>query len=558
MSDKKEHIIGLHMIVRNCADELGECLKSAEGLYDVLSITDTGSTDGGRTVDMAKSKGAHVSYYKSRDGWNYSFIDDFGAARQISLRAIADKCDWLIFLDSDDIVQDPIGIRRILKGLDPRQKQLISIPYLWSKDMNYMHERIWSKGSCHWWGRVHEAPRLTQNGVRVDIVTPPIIHNQTSGRKHTSRNLTILEDTIKTDRDPRYVFYFAKELTYARRFEEAIAWFQYYINNPSQIDFERNRTYYELGMCYYNLRQNEKAIEFLYKAIMDCDEYAEPFILMGRIYADKKKYREAIPWFQHASSMPSPSRGWFDYKSFRTYTPLEWISLCYYYIGEKDLSKHYHLKAKSFQPGNRWLIQNDKWHTYCSLEKMYLEYITSVPDPSMVISLELSQLIYVICEMIKPQKILDNGSGWSSVLFRKICPHAHIISTDDNVQWAQRTQEIMRKFEIEPAIVKTWNTIIKKNKRDFDFILHDLGSMQTRVDTLEETLSRLSVGGYALLDDINFNRYAERAFHVIEKLKLKVIKSDLITRDEVFSEGNRRLRYGLLVKKEEEVKENAD
>ncbi|WP_339250986.1 glycosyltransferase [Paenibacillus sp. FSL P2-0136] len=83
-------LISLCMIVKNEADNLARCLRSARGAADEIIIVDTGSTDATRSI--ARSFGARIIDYP----WN----GDFAAARNAGL-ALA-QGTWILVLDADE------------------------------------------------------------------------------------------------------------------------------------------------------------------------------------------------------------------------------------------------------------------------------------------------------------------------------------------------------------------------------------------------------------------------------------------------------------------------
>jgi len=91
----KKAKVSLAMIVRNEEDNLPNCLKSAEGLFDEIVIVDTGSTD--RTKEIALEFGAKVV--------DFPWIDDFSAARNVSLDNATG--DYVFWLDADDVIDPP-------------------------------------------------------------------------------------------------------------------------------------------------------------------------------------------------------------------------------------------------------------------------------------------------------------------------------------------------------------------------------------------------------------------------------------------------------------------
>jgi len=97
----------LQMIVKNGAAGLARCLRSVQGVADRITIGDTGSTDG--TCEIADRFGAKVVAVP----WH----GDFAAARN-SVLAHA-ECDWILFLDADEMLDGEAArqIPRLL--LDP-------------------------------------------------------------------------------------------------------------------------------------------------------------------------------------------------------------------------------------------------------------------------------------------------------------------------------------------------------------------------------------------------------------------------------------------------------
>ncbi|HWY85429.1 MAG TPA: tetratricopeptide repeat protein [Gemmataceae bacterium] len=86
--------ISLCMIARNEEANLTHCLEPMKALIDEIILVDTGSSD--RTKEVATRLGAHV--------FDFPWIDDFSAARNVSLRHAS--CPWIFWLDADDRVDE--------------------------------------------------------------------------------------------------------------------------------------------------------------------------------------------------------------------------------------------------------------------------------------------------------------------------------------------------------------------------------------------------------------------------------------------------------------------
>lgn len=93
-------------ITKNEAENLARSIKSLQGQADEIIVADTGSTDD--TVAVAKKLGARV--------YNYSWQDDFAAARNFAMSKVTG--DWIILLDADEYFTEKTAgnLRKIIEG----------------------------------------------------------------------------------------------------------------------------------------------------------------------------------------------------------------------------------------------------------------------------------------------------------------------------------------------------------------------------------------------------------------------------------------------------------
>lgn len=87
------------MIVRDEEQFLGDCLTSLAGQVDEIVVVDTGSED--RTIEIARAHGARV--------FTIPWPDDFAAARNSAIERATG--DWILWIDADDRLQVPEGMR---------------------------------------------------------------------------------------------------------------------------------------------------------------------------------------------------------------------------------------------------------------------------------------------------------------------------------------------------------------------------------------------------------------------------------------------------------------
>lgn len=100
--------LSLCMIVRDEAENVGQCLDCVRDIVEEMVIVDTGSTDG--TPEVAGRRGARV--------FSFPWCDDFSAARNESLRRAAG--DYVLWLDADDrLDEENRAALKALKGSLP-------------------------------------------------------------------------------------------------------------------------------------------------------------------------------------------------------------------------------------------------------------------------------------------------------------------------------------------------------------------------------------------------------------------------------------------------------
>ena len=84
--------ISVCLIVKNEEDVIERCLESVKGFADELIVVDTGSSD--TTKEIVRKFSDKL--------YDFEWIDDFSAARNYAFSKA--KCDYLFWLDADDIV----------------------------------------------------------------------------------------------------------------------------------------------------------------------------------------------------------------------------------------------------------------------------------------------------------------------------------------------------------------------------------------------------------------------------------------------------------------------
>ena len=196
---------------------------------DYLLIADTGSTD--NTISLAKELGINV-YSISIKPWRF---DD---ARNASLALIPDDIDYCIALDMDEQLQ-PGWRDALVKAYEggwtrPRYKYTWS----WNGDqpgLQYGGDKIHKRHNYRWKHPVHEvlvSDRIDEVQGWVDLE----IHHHADNTKPRSQYLPLLK--LSTEEDPyddRNAFYYARELYFYGRYEEAAKEFERHLSLPRAL-----------------------------------------------------------------------------------------------------------------------------------------------------------------------------------------------------------------------------------------------------------------------------------------------------------------------------------
>ncbi len=147
------------------------------------------------------------------------------------------------------------------------------------------------------------------------------------------------------------------------------------------------------------------------------------------------------------------------------------------------------------------------------------EYGRQVSPPDMAISLRSASLLAALCRLMRPRRILDTGSGFSSYVVRRYAPAgppAGIWSVDDDERWLEQTRSFLKRHGVPDANLVSWDRFAGSGERDFDLIFHDLGRAESiRVQVLPDVCRRLARRGMILLDDFHKPRYRAAARRIL-------------------------------------------
>ena len=343
MKQKKEPKVALTLIVKNEAKNIIECLNSMTGLYDHAFITDTGSEDD--TVALLKKRrDVTVSHFE--------WIEDFAAARNYNLSQVPDEYDWVVWADADDRVhateEQRVEFRKRIGYMEAGGFTHADFPYIYSHqgqdiergvpEFKYHRKRLFKRDACTWKGFIHEHPAVIGKGCKYN---EPVWHHYRdgTGRMNTERNLRIFEKKLKEmegETLARYTFYYAKELTYNQKYDEAIKQFETYLPISNLVP-EKARAMYELGVLYRMRGDKEQATHYANECLKIEPNNPDAHVLLSKTFYDDKNYAQAYWHAQRAVLTKDEQMAFFDYIPNRTWVPLELMAWCKFqegYVGD--------------------------------------------------------------------------------------------------------------------------------------------------------------------------------------------------------------------------------
>lgn len=155
------------------------------------------------------------------------------------------------------------------------------------------------------------------------------------------------------------------------------------------------------------------------------------------------------------------------------------------------------------------------------LHDAYIDYTTTVSSHDHAMSLEAASLLLVLCREFDPEAVLDLGSGFSSYVLRLYCGEAgrpvRCVSVDGDQVWLERTRAFLERLNVTPSELCTWSDFTSRTQEPFSLVVHDLGDLLVRANTLEVAFSATCPGGLLFLDDLHFRDYHRRVYAAISR-----------------------------------------
>ena len=342
------------MIVKNEEEVIGRCLESAKDLVDEIIIVDTGSTD--KTKEIA-------SKYTSKI-YNFEWIDDFSAARNYSFSKAT--MDYIFWLDADDVLLENDRLQfKNLKAILPPNIDVVMMKYNLGidKDGNptasFYRERLLKRSNnFKWYDPIHEYMVLSGKIVNTDIC---ISHKKLHGK--TDRNLKMFERMIAQGKklSDRNYFYYARELFLHGRHDDAIVYYNKFLDTEDGYLSNYIDSCIDLSKCYKVKNDSKKSLKSLFRSFEYDAPRAEVCCLIGYHYKNSQDYIKAIFWFELSTKIKKPENRWGSIiPDCYDFIPYSELSVCHYQAGNIDEAIKYTNKALEYKPNHPVILHNKK------------------------------------------------------------------------------------------------------------------------------------------------------------------------------------------------------
>jgi glycosyltransferase involved in cell wall biosynthesis len=240
----------------------------AASAADLIFVADTGSTDS--TVTLLEGCGATVGHISIKP-WRF---DD---ARNAALAMLPADFDVCVSLDLDEVLQP--GWREEIERVWKDDTTRLRYGFDWGCGIVFKYEKIHARRGYRWHHPCHEYPipdRITEVWANTDMLL--VVHKPDSD-KSRGQYLDLLKISIEEDPHcPRNAFYYARELSFHRRWDESITQAKRYLDLP-RATWPNERCYAMrvIGRCYQELNDYTASLNWMRRACSEAPDTREPW-----------------------------------------------------------------------------------------------------------------------------------------------------------------------------------------------------------------------------------------------------------------------------------------
>jgi glycosyltransferase involved in cell wall biosynthesis len=317
---------------------------------DYVVIADTGSTDG--TVDAARRHNA-VVHSICISPWR------FDTARNAALALIPGDADVCISLDLDEVLEP--GWREEIERVWKDDTTRLRYFFDWGCGIKFKYEKIHHRKGYLWHHPCHEYPvpegRTKEVWADTDML---LVSHHPDPTKSRGQYLDLLELSVKEDPAcPRNAFYYARELSFHRRWSDASAACERYLKLPAATwHNERCYAYRVMGKCYEELGRPWDAEAAYHRACAEAPNTREPWCAMALLTYRQGRWAESYAAAMRALAIRDRDMVYTCDPEVWGAQPHDLASIAAWHLGLREVAAEQAQLAVAHNPGDARLQKN--------------------------------------------------------------------------------------------------------------------------------------------------------------------------------------------------------
>lgn len=344
----------LCLIVKGSDDSeaklLDQCLKSVHKHVDGIFIqlnAPKGKKISQKVKTVAEKYTKEIAVFE----WTGSFV----AARKANFAQVPKKYDWILWLDTDDTVENPEKIKEVC-AVVPKDTHSVYIKYDYDHDeFGNVLTPLWTcrmvrnDGSLDWKSSiddseisVHETLVPKRSVKQASNNEFKVIHHADNKKRDQSltRNIELLEAMYERQKenriDPRILFYLATHYYDAARFYEAKALLIQYLQTSGWSE-ERSEAHVFMGKIFNLDKDSGAAKRAFLLALGENNKNQTAYLELGKLDAKEERHIQAVAWLKQALTIEQSPQSMVLFSGF--YELYMLLAECLTQLGGKELSE---------------------------------------------------------------------------------------------------------------------------------------------------------------------------------------------------------------------------
>ena len=346
--------IAVYAISKNEASFVERFCESAKDA-DMILIADTGSTD--ETVELARACGATVPEICITP-WR------FDKARDAAMALIPRDIDVCISLDLDEQLEP--GWREEIERVWKEDTTRLRYKFDWGAGITFYYEKIHARHGYHWHHPCHEYPRPDARIKEVYAHTDMLlVSHHPDPTKSRGQYIDLLELSVKEDPScPRNAFYYARELTFHRRWVDAIVALHKYLENPN-ANWPNERCYAMrvMAQSYEALGDTTQAQVWLEKATKEAPNTREPWVELADLARKTDQWQLSYDCAMQALTIKDKALVYTMDPSVWGAKPHDLLALAAYKLGFREEAVEHGKLATELAPHDQRLKTNLEFYS---------------------------------------------------------------------------------------------------------------------------------------------------------------------------------------------------